>query len=286
MARKALGGQEHRIMLDGGDDDLRSALLFEEMFLLGYLARDAEDGGIVSLGGRPGEDDLVRTGAEGQRDVCARLLKALLLVKYCRDFKATPGNLRVLLYGSFNERPGELGQKMKDALDELERQTYVRRNGGNEYEYLTDEEKEVENEIKATQVSEAEAYRLIARLFQDVVGPTRVTYKNGAFEHVYSLNLRVDGEGQGAQRNDLTLDLVTDFIADGLYGAGTPTQPKTLAVRLVDARGSGHDLFRNSHSHNYSFIIFYFINYFSGFTISRKFRRINFNIIKSLYFIF
>lgn len=168
--------------------------------------------------------------------LCARLLKALLLVKYCRDFKATPGNLRVLLYGSFNERPGELEQKVKDALDELERQTYVRRNGGNEYEYLTDEEKEVENEIKSTQVSEADAHRLIARLFQDVVGPTRVTYKNGAFEHVYSLNLRVDGEGQGAQRNDLTLDLVTDFVADGLYGAATPTQPKTLAVRLVDAR--------------------------------------------------
>lgn len=168
--------------------------------------------------------------------LCARLLKALLLVKYCRDFKATPGNLRVLLYGSFRERPSELEQRVKDALDELERQTYVRRNGGNEYEYLTDEEKEVENEIKSTQVSETEAHRLIARLFQDVVGPTRVTYKNGAFEHVYSLNLKVDGEGQGTQRNDLTLDLVTDFVADGLYGAITPTQPKTLAVRLVDAR--------------------------------------------------
>ena len=39
--------------------------------------------------------------AEDQLDdeTAVRLLKALLLVKYCQDFRATPGNLRELLYG-------------------------------------------------------------------------------------------------------------------------------------------------------------------------------------------
>lgn len=166
---------------------------------------------------------------------CVRVLKALLLVKYCRDFRATPGNVRVLLYGSFNERPAKLENDIRSALDELENQLYVRRNG-NEYEYLTDDEKEVESEIRNTPVSDSDNRKLIAKLFQDVVGNTRVTYENDSFEHVYKLNLRVDGELQGPQRNDLTLDLVTDYSACGQFDQATPTPPKTLTVRLVDSR--------------------------------------------------
>lgn len=168
-------------------------------------------------------------------DTCVRVLKALLLVKYCKDFRATPGNIRVLLYGSFNEQPAKLENDIKDALDELERQLYVRRNG-NEYEYLTDDEKEVESEIRNTLVSDSDNRKLIAKLFQDVVGNTRVTYRNGSFEHVYALNLKIDGEAQGPQRNDLTLDLVTDYSAAGLLDQTVPTQPKTLSVRLVDSK--------------------------------------------------
>lgn len=167
-------------------------------------------------------------------DTCVRVLKALLLVKYCKDFRATPGNIRVLLYGSFGEKPAKLENDIKDALDELERQLYVRRNG-NEYEYLTDDEKEVESEIRNTLVSDSDNRRLIAELFGAVVGNMRVTYKNGSFEHAYAFNLKVDGESQGPQRNDLTLDLVTDYSALGQLVQAPPTPPKTLTVRLVDS---------------------------------------------------
>ncbi len=170
-----------------------------------------------------------------QNPLAVRVLKSLLLVKYCRDFRATTGNIRVLLYGSFNESPGKLESQIKDALDELERQVYVRRNG-NVYEYLTDEKKEVENEIRNTVVSDTENRNLIAKLFQDVVGNARVTYKNESFEHAYSLNLKVDGEGKGSQRNDLTLDIVTDYSVVGQLVQMVPTPPKTLTVRLVDSR--------------------------------------------------
>lgn len=166
---------------------------------------------------------------------CVRVLKALLLVKYCKDFRATPGNIRVLLYGSFRERPAKLEADVKDALDELERQLYVRRNG-NEYEYLTNDEKEVESEIRNTLVSDSDNRKLIAELFGAVVGNTRVTYRNGSFEHAYALNLKVDGESQGPQRNDLTLDLVTDYSALDQLVQAPPTPPKTLTVRLVDSR--------------------------------------------------
>ena len=46
----------------------------------------------------------------------------------------------MLLYGSFKQNTATLEQEIKDALAELERQLYIRRNpNSNVYEYLTDE---------------------------------------------------------------------------------------------------------------------------------------------------
>ena len=175
--------------------------------------------------------------AEDQLDdeVAVRLLKALLLVKYCQDFRATPGNLRVLLYGAFSESTSELNGRIKDALDLLERQVYVRRNG-NVYEYLTNDEKEVEQEIANTAVPETDIRSTVAQLYRDVCGAGKVTYTNGQFTHSYSYNLRVDGEGQGIQRNDLTVDIVMDWEPESELDTVVPTAPKTLSIALRNAR--------------------------------------------------
>lgn len=182
--------------------------------------------------------------AEDQLDdkTAVRLLKALLLVKYVDDFRATPANLRVVLYGSFKENTSELNQKIQNALDELERQVYVRRNG-NIYEYLTNDEKEVEQEINNLVVPEKDVHDEIAQLFQEVCGARKITYKSesGSFEHSYGYNLKIDGELQGQQRNDLTLDLVTDFESDGLLKEIVGT-PKTLKVVLHGARDFLHNV--------------------------------------------
>ena len=172
--------------------------------------------------------------AEDQLDdkTAIRLLKVLLLVKYCEDFRATPANLRVLLYGAFTQSTGELNEKIESALNLLENQVYIRRNGANIYEYLTNEEKEVEKEIKNTIVSETETKNLIATMFRDICGISKVTYRNGTFEHSYSYNLRIDGEAQGIQKNDLTVDIITDQTDNNLFGEKITVTPKTLAILL------------------------------------------------------
>jgi hypothetical protein len=78
-----------------------------------------------------------------QNEFAKRVLKALLLVKYIKGFNATPRNLRVLLQETFDQDIAKLRKKIEEALNELERQTYIQRNG-DVYEYLTDEEKDVE----------------------------------------------------------------------------------------------------------------------------------------------
>ncbi|MDK6763447.1 hypothetical protein QP337_28235, partial [Escherichia coli] len=54
-----------------------------------------------------------------------RLLKALFLVKYVDDFRATARNLSVLLFDSFASDITELTKKVEQSLHQLEAQTYV-----------------------------------------------------------------------------------------------------------------------------------------------------------------
>lgn len=170
-----------------------------------------------------------------------RVLKALLLVKYCKDFKATPGNLRVLLYRSFNQNTATLGQQIKDALAELTNQLYIRRNPNiNAYEYLTDDEKDIEKEIRNTEIQIADVRDKIGETFRDIVGAPRATYENGAFSHSFPYNLKVNGDAVGRARYDLTLDIVTDAPAG--IGDIPASGPKSLTVALRDPDGFLNDV--------------------------------------------
>ena len=44
--------------------------------------------------------------------------------------------------------------KVQEALNLLESQTYIQRSAGDLYEYLTNQEKDVENEIKSTDIDQ------------------------------------------------------------------------------------------------------------------------------------
>ncbi len=82
-----------------------------------------------------------------------RLLKTLFLVKYVKEFKASVRNLCVLMFDSFEQDLSALREDVQEALNLLEQQTYIQRNG-ELYEYLTDEEKDIEEEIKSTEIEE------------------------------------------------------------------------------------------------------------------------------------
>ncbi|WP_247595282.1 BREX system P-loop protein BrxC [Actinomyces procaprae] len=123
------------------------------------------------------------------RDVAVRLLKALFLVKYVGDFTATPRNLTVLLYDRFGQDLTELNRQVSQALDLLEQQTYVQRNGS-AYEYLTNEEQDIENEIKNTDVDSEEVSKLLAEVIsQDVVRGSSVRHSATGRDFKYQLLL-------------------------------------------------------------------------------------------------
>ena len=185
-----------------------------ERSMLGVVQQVAKDIGNVEVGHLATFDHMFvgirsslkaaaqRSIRDAERDLdnqlAVRLLKALFLVKYVDGFHATPRNLTVLIYDRFGLDLPALSEQVKEALILLEAQTYIQRNG-NAYEYLTNEEQEVEQEIKNVDIDASElSARLFKILSSDVIKTNRIRYaKNG---QDFPFGFKLDDQPYGQQR--------------------------------------------------------------------------------------
>lgn len=134
-----------------------------------------------------------------------RVLKALFLVKYVKEFNATLRNLSVLMLDRFGEDLPAQRKKLEAALNLLEQQTYIKRSG-DVYEYLTDEEKDIEEEIKNTEVETADILKeLESLLFDGVIKQRKIRYSNGQ-DYLYTR--KMDDRPLGRE-HELALHVVT-----------------------------------------------------------------------------
>jgi hypothetical protein len=136
-----------------------------------------------------------------------RILKALFLLKWVPQFKSTARNIAILLINepNFDIRAHE--QKVKDALINLESQSYLQRNG-EIYEFLTDKEKDVEQEIKRTEVSDSEVIKALHRIvFDDVLRSNKIRFEDNGND--YSFAHKIDDGLIKGKDTDVAVNLVT-----------------------------------------------------------------------------
>lgn len=137
--------------------------------------------------------------------LAVRLLKALFLVKYVDTFKTTARNLAVLVYDHFGTDVAQLGKDVKAALNALEAQTYIQRNG-DLYDYLTNEEQKIEQEIKSVDIDNTEVSSKLNKLLSEsVVKMTKVAHKNG---QNFPFGYKLDGTSYGKQ-HELSLHVTS-----------------------------------------------------------------------------
>ena len=137
-----------------------------------------------------------------------RLLKTLFLVKYVKEFKPTLRNLCVMMLDGFNQDLPQLRKSVEEALQLLEQQTYIQRNG-DLYEYLTDEEKDVEEEIKNTDVESTDvAAELEKIVFDHVVKNKKIRYEDNGQDYPFSRKL--DDRLHGREY-ELTIHIISPF---------------------------------------------------------------------------
>ena len=137
-----------------------------------------------------------------------RLLKALFLVKYVKEFKPSLRNLCVLMLDSFNQDLPALRKQVEEALSLLEQQTYVQRNG-ELYEYLTDDEKDVEQEIKNTEVESSDvAAELEKIVFDHVIKHRKIRYDENGQD--YPFTRKLDDRLHGRE-HELAINIISPF---------------------------------------------------------------------------
>lgn len=137
-----------------------------------------------------------------------RVLKALFLVKYVKEFKPTIRNICVLMQDNFNTSITLLKTQVEEALGLLDSQTLIQRNG-ELYEYLTDEEQDVEAEIKNTEMqTEAVAAELEKLVFDGVIRTRKMRWDETGQDYAFTRKL---DDKQLGREHELTINVITSF---------------------------------------------------------------------------
>ncbi len=165
-----------------------------------------------------------------------RVLKALLLVKYLqREFKPTAHNLSVLLLTSFNDNPAKLVEKTEEALLRLTKETYIQRNG-DQYDFLTNEEKDVEEEIKQTYVPPKDLTDEVKAIIYDNIlsGVTKASDERNITS--YQFTRKIDGEVVLSRNAELSINILTPFSGSDSHPEYSDTlpSPDTELVMLLN----------------------------------------------------
>ena len=114
-------------------------------------------------------------------------------------------NLSVLMLERFGDDLPAQRKRLEAALNKLEQQTYIQRNG-DLYEYLTDEEKDVEEEIKGTEVESTDILKeLESLLFDGVIKQRKIRHSNG---QDYAYTRKMDDRAL-SREHELAIHIVT-----------------------------------------------------------------------------
>lgn len=160
--------------------------------------------------------------------LAVKVLKALFLVKYYQEFTCTAHNAAVLTLDRNDVDFGGHQKAVQEALNLLEHQSYIERNGEG-YEYLTDTERDIEQEIKNTDLQDGEALAFLQKeIYGQIIGGNKLGYQaNGAF---YNITQIIDGRSFGKE-HPLHLHVVSPF--SGLHDEPDQIRQKSNGLAHV-----------------------------------------------------
>jgi hypothetical protein len=159
-----------------------------------------------------------------------RILKSLFLLKWVREFKATPRNVAILLINRPDLDIRAHEKSVREALAHLENQSYLQRNG-DLYEFLTDTEKDIEVEIKNTEIDDSLVADLLAKvLFADVLRDPKIRYEGNGQDYAYARKLDDALIGREA---DIALKFITTEHPNHTHAATLAAQNTGKAELLA-----------------------------------------------------
>ncbi len=160
-------------------------------------------------------------------DFALSVLKALFLVKYVKGFPSTVDNITKILLPSLNEDIVSYKEKVKEALNKLVRVSFIEKGANDEYHYQTNEEKDIENEIKNEDLQPDAINNELKKIFRDeIYSDAKVKL---SANKVYSYGRYVDDSQEGKDADfyihfitPLNMSIATDETGITMYSLGHP----------------------------------------------------------------
>lgn len=142
------------------------------------------------------------------------VLKLLYLIRYVDDIKANVDNITTLMVDDIRADKINMRGQIQESLDRLVRENYVARNGDT-YTFLTDDEQDIERDIRNTPVDSATIVQSISQIiFGDLCVSKKFKYGKYDFPYDQIIDETTIGQLSGAVR----LRILT--VAADLYNAG------------------------------------------------------------------
>lgn len=134
------------------------------------------------------------------------LLKVLFMIKYIKELPANIDNIATLMVTQIDEDKLALKEKIKVALRKLISQTLIQKNG-DYYLFLTDDEQDINREIKAMKIEEDVIKRELANyIYQDLYDEKRYRY---SAQYQFPYNQKMDEKNIGNQTSSIGINILS-----------------------------------------------------------------------------
>ncbi len=155
------------------------------------------------------------------------ILKLLFMVKYIENFlPADLENLSTLMIENIDQDKLELKKKVDESLRRLESEKLIIKNG-NQFIFLTDEEQDVNREIREIKIDPSEIIDKVSdELLYALFGDNR-KYRYGD-RHDFAFNTIIDERPRGQQREEIGIRIITPYYEHG----SDLSQPQLMALSM------------------------------------------------------
>lgn len=178
-----------------------------------------------------------------------QLLQVLFLIRYVEEIKGNVDNLVTLCIDRIDCDRLALRRKIEASLNRLEKETLISRNG-DIYFFLTNEERDINQEIKNVILNSGEESRLLGEILYDDVlkGVRKHRYSANGMDFTY--NRLCDGYPHGNRVDGaLVVSVVSPlhddyelFKSDGKCVLDSSMENGQVLMRLVDEESLGREL--------------------------------------------
>lgn len=190
------------------DDDLTTLVPFSAFFpgIRNSLNHDHQ----VVFDNEKNDPVLNPDSKDFEDDFNAQVLAALFMVKYLPTvFKATLNNITTLMLDNINTDRQALTEKVKASLTLLEKRNYIQKKM-DVYEFLTDSEQEINEEINSIDVDDHEIVKNIGEyLLTSGLIDAKYAYPNMNKQYIFEFNELIDGSQLNRPSSKLSIRIVS-----------------------------------------------------------------------------